>query len=334
MNAHFKDSQSSSPMSVRAQIEAFKLEQSSHSDRIAHAKMLFDTEGPTNEVVDRVREIAGSFGWFGEKLRDRTRCILANVYAERGDWIGAYRALGSVRGRGWPMVVQYGSTACLAALHELGYAAVPVIAECARLMPIGDRRMLELQQLLSDRSKTIAVVGNSPVQIGRGAGAEIDAHDIVIRFNNFSEDDRFTVDYGRKTTIWARSGGHIDVWRRPPGGFEFVLFSGADRRYHGAQAWDVLETERAGGRAAFVPTRIFVELVKALDRVPSAGLLILHWLRKIRGPLAAGGVSYYGFKLTDQNDGTNRHYFANPTQAKGRHDWDAEAAYLATVILG
>ena len=53
------------------------------------------------------------------------------------------------------------------------------------------------------RGKTIAVVGNGPSQIGKMTGEEIDQHDIVIRFNNYKIDEKFAVDYGKKTSIWS-----------------------------------------------------------------------------------------------------------------------------------
>ena len=48
--------------------------------------------------------------------------------------------------------------------------------------------------------KRVAVVGNAPSEIGRKKGAEIDAHDLVIRFNNFRLKG-FEDDYGSKTDI-------------------------------------------------------------------------------------------------------------------------------------
>jgi len=50
--------------------------------------------------------------------------------------------------------------------------------------------------------KRVAVVGNGPHEIGRGKGAEIDAHDLVMRFNEFKCGDPYAADYGSKTDIW------------------------------------------------------------------------------------------------------------------------------------
>jgi hypothetical protein len=56
--------------------------------------------------------------------------------------------------------------------------------------------------------KTIAVVGNGPSELGKNKGAEIDGHDIVVRFNNY-QTTGFEEDYGSKTDVWVR-GGALD----------------------------------------------------------------------------------------------------------------------------
>jgi hypothetical protein len=47
----------------------------------------------------------------------------------------------------------------------------------------------------------MAVVGNGPHELGTGNGALIDAHDIVVRFNNYDESPEYTNDYGSKCNI-------------------------------------------------------------------------------------------------------------------------------------
>jgi len=53
--------------------------------------------------------------------------------------------------------------------------------------------------------KRVAIVGSSPLERGRGRGAEIDGYDIVIRFNNAPAGKRFSTDFGCKTTILSRN---------------------------------------------------------------------------------------------------------------------------------
>ena len=52
--------------------------------------------------------------------------------------------------------------------------------------------------------KTVAIVGNGPYEIGKKLGEEIDAHDVVVRFNNFAE-EKFAADYGVRTDIWSKA---------------------------------------------------------------------------------------------------------------------------------
>jgi hypothetical protein len=47
----------------------------------------------------------------------------------------------------------------------------------------------------------IAIVGNGPHELGRGRGAEIDGHDIVVRFNDYNDSEKFACDYGKKANI-------------------------------------------------------------------------------------------------------------------------------------
>ena len=51
------------------------------------------------------------------------------------------------------------------------------------------------------KNASIAIVGNGPYEIGSGKGDEIDAHDIVVRFNTYNTSQNYTKDYGKKTNI-------------------------------------------------------------------------------------------------------------------------------------
>lgn len=58
------------------------------------------------------------------------------------------------------------------------------------------------------------VVGNGPSLIGGELGKYIDAHDCVVRLNNFALGG-YQKDVGSKTDIWVQSFGDVD-WRRTP----------------------------------------------------------------------------------------------------------------------
>ena len=54
-------------------------------------------------------------------------------------------------------------------------------------------------------NKKVAIVGNSPCEKGKNKGQEIDAHDVVVRFNRIDKISGLEKDYGSKTTIWVRN---------------------------------------------------------------------------------------------------------------------------------
>jgi len=76
------------------------------------------------------------------------------------------------------------------------------------------------------KNRTVAVVGNGPSEIGKGLGKEIDSHDVVIRFNNYSIEG-FEEDYGAKTNIWVRGSGASDVINREViSNYDLVILEG------------------------------------------------------------------------------------------------------------
>ena len=61
-----------------------------------------------------------------------------------------------------------------------------------------------LMGLLRDKTRSVAIVGNSPCELGSGKGPLVDLHDFVARFNLFSISEEFARDYGRKCSIHVR----------------------------------------------------------------------------------------------------------------------------------
>lgn len=55
------------------------------------------------------------------------------------------------------------------------------------------------------QNKKVMIVGNGPQNIGTGYGAQIDKFEVVVRFNNGVGVQKFSKDYGRKTTVWVRN---------------------------------------------------------------------------------------------------------------------------------
>lgn len=226
------------------------------------------------------------------------------------------------------------SIALGAFLSSTGVLDTAWTARCRSVMETTWQQENTFNKLLQDKSKSVCVVGNSPIEIGRGQGAHIDAHDVVIRFNNYSDSHEYHADYGSKTNIWMRAGKYADIWRRPVASYDLVLFSGPDRRYHGMGAIDVMEAVEAGAKTGFVPSRIYAELLKSLGHRPSAGLLLLYWIRQMRGNFAENNVSTFGFSMNDQSPNTSHQYFENLLRKKQYpHHWEREADFLRGNIL-
>ena len=87
--------------------------------------------------------------------------------------------------------------------RDLGFRT-PDIAASASLMELGRTSAEErvLERYLA--GKTVAVVGSSPLELGRGRGEEIDSHDIVVRVNILPQPE-YLSDFGQKTSIFVKN---------------------------------------------------------------------------------------------------------------------------------
>lgn len=297
-------------------------------------KLLFDCIGPVPATVQELRRMVDRLASTGDDEAERLRGHLACALFETSDAAAGVEIASGLVDRSGPQGYDALSIAALEHLHLFGVETGKIGPECMALMREQPVHQAAFERELADPSRSIAVVGNSPVGLGLGQGAEIDGHDVVIRFNNYSDDAVHVADYGRRTTVWARAATHTTVWRRPAAAFDFILFTGVDRRYHGPKFWDVLEAYRAGARPGFVPTRVYVDLVQRLGFPPSGGLQILHWLRSLRGPLVENGVRPYGFRMDDQEANRSTHYFKDLTSRPSYwHNWAAEGAYFRSAIM-
>lgn len=170
---------------------------------------------------------------------------------------------------------------------------------------------------------TIAVVGNGPCEIGQGRGAEIDAHDRVIRFNNFTTDG-FEADYGSKVTTWA-CNAFPDVAPRDVRQFSTVLVTTPcfDKRYirampdaseHPFPDWRRVATMlRASPSVQIVP----FDVACIRNHFWSAGFTVLAWLYYSRGSL--DGVDVYGFSWFADAE---HHYWQEHVPPPGATDHD------------
>ena len=200
----------------------------------------------------------------------------------------------------------------------------PDLAARAALLEEFERGREQLLAILGDPAVRVAVVGNSPVELGRGQGAVIDGHDVVLRFNDFDVRPPFDADYGRRTDIVCQTypiGERMDgrtglddaLWLQR---HAFNLFNPRD--------WSpVLAMHARGRRFAYLPREAFLAAAREIEATPSAGFCIAHYMKGLRGRISR--ENFFGFSFVDQLEpGPAAHYFDGQPAAR-IHDWRREA---------
>lgn len=224
--------------------------------------------------------------------------------------------------------------ALVAALHLSGSLRTEWSYNCLKAMETASKAEANILSLLTDTSKSLCIVGNSPCEKGEQRGMTIDAHDVVIRFNNFEVSSDYSGDYGLRTSIWARAKGGIDVHRRPYSAFSYVLYTGPDLRYHADSAHDIVDCVAHSGQPCFIPASVYGRICSALDSRPSAGLTVAYWLRLMRGSPDGSKFSIFGMSLTDQDSNQSKQYFESGIKRRSySHNWQKEAHFLQEKIL-
>jgi hypothetical protein len=189
--------------------------------------------------------------------------------------------------------------------------------------------------------KKIAVVGNGPQQVDRGTGAEIDAHDIVIRFNNFRTDG-YEKDYGKRTDIWVWGAGAGTL-----GDKERAIYKNVKLMMWGPEFghFKIMENycdwlyQTGMKKIDHFPRDNFIELHGKLNLsiengdCPSLGTTSIYFLLKSAKPKS---VDFYGFSFLENKSGANfAHYYEKGNESGYHpHDLDAESEFLRQLIKG
>ncbi len=186
--------------------------------------------------------------------------------------------------------------------------------------------------------KTVAVVGNGPYEVGRKLGHEIDAHDIVIRFNNFASQE-YEIDYGGRVDIWSKASiDYIDHTR--VGKVSSMVIH--DRNLECATlksgyvnaANEMLDK---GLLVDYYPQELRESLSAEMRKAPTTGFLMIAALRQSR----AKYMDAYGFSFLE--DGTSQETYCNVGQTISSnemkynvsfHDINFEIAYLKKLFNG
>lgn len=186
--------------------------------------------------------------------------------------------------------------------------STPEIEKAAKVFQMMERNRTKdgFEKLIEN--KTVAVVGNGPQEIGKRKGKEIDAHDVVIRFNDFQI---FPEDYGTKTDVWSRNiefskkNGKKEVskgvyiidkfnpWRWI-NNFDLCL----ENDFYDYFPFDVIE---------FYNTYASPVMIE-----PLVGTLMFSWLKKIRNNF--DNIDFYGFSFLDEEQQPYTHYYGTDAE--------------------
>ncbi|BDV30047.1 glycosyltransferase family 29 protein [Microbacterium terricola] len=300
-------------------------------DDYALTRVEWRDQGPTPALLARARSLSrNTVAW--DILPARIWLVFCAALLEAGDRETAERVL-----RTWvakkPNAFEALAT-CLPVARfarDIGVRSGPVERAAAAADVLAANRDADIFGAYV-AGKTIAVVGNGPGNLHSGLGATIDAHDIVIRFNNFPKG--YEADYGSRTDIWVR-GAHREVADR------YVI------EHFGLVVWEMdlfrnlLEVPSHGDILSrdtrFSPDRVtHIDTATKLSLWESSGLLLptsgaqILWMLKERlGSLQ--NVDVYGFSTLDDTDDYG-HFFDGLGDMQRRHDVSGEGAFLRTLF--
>lgn len=176
------------------------------------------------------------------------------------------------------------------------------------------------------RGKSIAVVGNSPCEIGLGKGKLIDEHDVVIRFNNYELNSNLSADYGAKEDVWFFSPNLPLIFPRED--MSKYSFIGSPLVSRDLSKSSIDFYKAIDGNSNFFRMNIHGDASRRANvTCPSVGVYTLIYLDVMCNGFKS--LSLFGFALTDYHSGV-RHYFSgDKNHDAGRvHAWERERTYL------
>jgi len=201
-----------------------------------------------------------------------------------------------------------------------------VQSEILRLSHLHDRILehsTSLKERLADTRRSLAIVGNSPCELGHGLGAIIDGHDDVARFNFFSQEEEFAEDYGRKFTIHVRGPTNNPELHRRSRKADFTVIALMDFVFVHRNWRPFVDLDEEGVKLAAYPAGFHRALQGKLHAEPSLGLAFCAYAKQLRGALPRKDC--FGFSFIDQIGASpsSAHYFEQAAPAL-THRWDRE----------
>lgn len=174
--------------------------------------------------------------------------------------------------------------------------------------------------------KTVVLVGNGPSVQGTRLGRIIDAHDEVVRFNNYRLRG-FEDDIGSKTTLWSTFGkGMTPADSEPPPRCIAVHENATPE----GQPREVIRIPHSFYDKAAAEVRAISKHSNAPKINPTSGFLVTRWLLENGCPrLHLAGFDHFSKERSKQ------HHYWNPQGVKrpGDHDGDAERELLLPFLM-
>ena len=176
--------------------------------------------------------------------------------------------------------------------HAAGSAAA------AFMFDAFDEGARALEALIADDARTLAVIGNSPCEKGRGKGQDIDARDGVVRFNRFEGLEDFADDYGARFTHHARGPANDWALHARSHAARRAIFVQSDFLYTPRQWGAFAPLAEAGVELSCLPTGSHRALQAQLHAEPSLGLAFCAYAKSVRPSLSREDC--FGFSFVDQ----------------------------------
>lgn len=170
------------------------------------------------------------------------------------------------------------------------------------------------------QANCIAIVGNSANLAGRGAGAQIDQADFVIRFNHCFSEHTNAADTGQKTDIWAVAPG----FRGPQQQAALTILTGPAMLWQQQQLRYLQQLQTP---VMHIPLECWRVLVRQFAAPPSAAPLVVRLL-------LSNGIKPEQLLLFGLSQGpVARYHYALPEhQPSLRHHWAAEQEWWQQLI--
>lgn len=190
-------------------------------------------------------------------------------------------------------------------------------------------------ELLDAADGDIAIVGNGPQELGRGQGTDIDAHNMVVRFNTYSTAFPQLHDYGAKTDLWVRMPATGYVKSDDANTCPNIMLTGVNRIYRSTGLWGWVDTQITNGhQLSFMPKEPIYELIAKLGKIPTAGLALAYMVYRETGPVDPDRIFGCSFAESPSAEMAGYHHSDAAASMGARHDFDVEHAFFQTIRRG